>query len=111
MLTCQQCGMVLQDPAEFHPFAACLMFAGCKDGETVRSNLAFVVEHGGKDTLALVRDLNALVVKAQEALAAGMPPDADDHETITNLCGVLDGPEQREVQARANHALAMGKKP
>jgi hypothetical protein len=36
---CTECGMVCR-PAEFHPFAACLMFKGCHDGDKVRANLA-----------------------------------------------------------------------
>ena len=35
---CGQCGMVVH-PAEYHPYAACLMFQSCKDGEVVRANL------------------------------------------------------------------------
>lgn len=38
-VACTECGMVCQ-PAEFHPFAACLMFRGCHDGDKVRANLA-----------------------------------------------------------------------
>lgn len=36
---CGECGMICR-PSEFHPYAACLMFKGCHDGETVRANLA-----------------------------------------------------------------------
>lgn len=38
---CAQCGMVCA-PNEYHPYAACLMFAACKDGAVVRANLAEV---------------------------------------------------------------------
>lgn len=35
---CAECGMACP-PNEYHPYAACLMFKGCHDSETVRSNL------------------------------------------------------------------------
>ena len=42
---CAECGMACR-PGEYHPFAACLMFLACKDGDRVRANLDAVVEHG-----------------------------------------------------------------
>lgn len=42
-LTCAECGM-LCTAREFHPFAACLMFKACRDGDKVRSNLEFLRE-------------------------------------------------------------------
>lgn len=42
-MTCTECGM-LCEWKEFHPFAACLMFKGCRDSDKVRSNLNFVRE-------------------------------------------------------------------
>lgn len=44
--TCACCGMVTSGPLEFHPYAACLMFKGCRNGNVVRANLQFVVEYG-----------------------------------------------------------------
>lgn len=44
--TCACCGMVTSGPKEFHPYAACLMFKACNNGDTVRANLAFVIQHG-----------------------------------------------------------------
>lgn len=38
---CAECGMHCEK-GEYHPYAACLMFRGCKDAKTVRSNLAAV---------------------------------------------------------------------
>jgi len=35
---CAECGMPVR-LGEYHPFAACLMFKGCHNGETVRKNL------------------------------------------------------------------------
>ena len=38
---CQECGM-LCGPLEYHPYAACLMFKACHDGDRVRANLQAV---------------------------------------------------------------------
>lgn len=35
---CAECGMIVQ-LGEYHPFAACLMYKGCKDENTVRENI------------------------------------------------------------------------
>jgi hypothetical protein len=48
--SCACCGMLCK-PLEFHPYAACLMFKACKNGDTVRANLAFVVEYGKSQAL------------------------------------------------------------
>ena len=39
--TCQECGMLIE-ANEYHPYAACLMFKACQDGEVVRENLKAV---------------------------------------------------------------------
>jgi len=44
-MICQQCGMACNEPTEYHPYAACLMFWGCNDGDIVRANLAEVIEY------------------------------------------------------------------
>ena len=36
---CRECDMALRSPTEYHPYAACLMFKACHDGDTVRANL------------------------------------------------------------------------
>jgi len=46
MNTCQGCGMPVEHPAEYHPFAACLMFEVCQNSEIVRANLTAVIEYG-----------------------------------------------------------------
>ena len=46
MNDCAQCGMLIEDSKEYHPYAACLMFMQCRDSETVRANLQAVVEYG-----------------------------------------------------------------
>lgn len=38
---CNDCGMTVE-PNEFHPYAACLMFKSCHDGEVVRKNLTAI---------------------------------------------------------------------
>ena len=38
---CQECGMFC-GPLEYHPYAACLMFKACHDGDAVRGNLQAV---------------------------------------------------------------------
>jgi hypothetical protein len=53
---CAECGMVCS-PGEFHPYAACLMFRGCHDGDVVRTNLAALrgpgeMPEAGKDSPA-----------------------------------------------------------
>jgi hypothetical protein len=42
---CAMCGMAC-GPADYHPYAACLMFMACHDSETVRANLAAVLAAG-----------------------------------------------------------------
>lgn len=43
---CHGCGMVLFEPAEYHPYAACLMFKATRDGTETRANLHAVVAYG-----------------------------------------------------------------
>ena len=42
---CAECGMEVT-LAEYHPYAACLMFKACHNSETVRANLDAVIERG-----------------------------------------------------------------
>lgn len=35
---CLECGMLVRGD-DYHPYAACLMFRGCHDSETVQANL------------------------------------------------------------------------
>ena len=44
MPRCAECGMETKDKREFHPYAACLMFRGCHNGDTVRGALRPWVE-------------------------------------------------------------------
>lgn len=43
---CAECGMTMEKPGEYHPYAACLMFKACHSSTTVRANLSAVVEYG-----------------------------------------------------------------
>lgn len=45
---CSLCGMHVEENAGYHPYAACLMFQQCRNGNTVDSNLKAVVEYGMK---------------------------------------------------------------
>lgn len=47
---CTECGMPCA-PAEYHPYAACLMFKGCHNSETVRSNLSAPIAPEGREAL------------------------------------------------------------
>lgn len=42
---CKHCGMPVRD-GEYHPHAACLMFEGCHNSESVRANLQAVLDRG-----------------------------------------------------------------
>lgn len=46
--TCSACGMLVGLHRNYHPHAACLMFRGCHNGNTVDANLRAVVEYGMK---------------------------------------------------------------
>lgn len=48
---CACCGMVLEHPEEYHPFAACLMYKQCKDESTVRANLFAVIGFGQRSRI------------------------------------------------------------
>jgi len=64
------------------------------------------------ETAQLLREsgdeLNALIIRAQELLAAYIVPDSGitDREVIGELLGLLDGPEQRRAQKRWAAAIA-----
>ena len=47
-MTCALCKMPTGAPAEYHPYAACLMFKACHNSETVFANLTAAVEYGMK---------------------------------------------------------------
>ena len=45
---CSGCGMLVEETPNYHPYAACLMFKACRNGNTVEVNLKAVVEYGMK---------------------------------------------------------------
>jgi hypothetical protein len=45
---CARCGMNLLSATDYHPFAACVMFQGLKDGDRVEANIKAVIEYGMK---------------------------------------------------------------
>ena len=67
--------MLIEDAKEYHPYAACLMFKGCRDSEKVRANLAGVIAHGvqyhsGFDDMAdRIAQLEARVKTQEDVIA------------------------------------------
>jgi hypothetical protein len=60
--------MELKDATEYHPYAACLMFKACHDGETVRANLDGVRANGAQwEYEALMPKHDALAARLAEA--------------------------------------------
>jgi hypothetical protein len=55
----------------------------------------------------LLRDLNELVERSQRVLREYLQPDSplSPKVALSALLGVLDGPEQREVQSKVREAL------
>ncbi len=43
--------MWVDDTKTYHPYAACLMFKGCHDGNKVQANLEAVVAYGAQRQL------------------------------------------------------------
>ncbi len=54
--TCSSCGMPVT-PGEYHPYAACLMYLTCRDGNAVRANLDAVIAHNTRAELRAVPQL------------------------------------------------------
>jgi hypothetical protein len=71
---CRECGMACS-PAEYHPFAACLMFKGCHDGDMVRKNLSALFERSEFEIKSLRQSLAHADARATKA-----------EETIRRLC-------------------------
>ena len=46
--------------------------------------------------------MNGHFEKAQQAIVDYLPPDSgvSEHEALSRLIGILDGPEQRRIQAQ-----------
>jgi hypothetical protein len=56
---CQSCGMLVNDPAEFHTFAYCAAFKVMLNGDDVRDNMEYTVRNHPKFAalLAAARDV------------------------------------------------------
>ena len=54
MSHCRQCGMLCKI-GEYHPYAACMMFSHCRDGDTVRANLSAVQQQTRRAALEEAR--------------------------------------------------------
>lgn len=70
--TCTECGMVCA-PREYHPYAACLMFKACHDGDAVRANLQAVWDDAR--AMGVPNPPDGVVLPWWEVL--GVPPTAD----------------------------------
>jgi hypothetical protein len=84
MSDCMECGMCLENDGEYHPYAACLMFKGCRDGATVRANLNGVVAHGaqydsGFDNMA------DRIAQLEAAINAALAEDHGNAEVYAEL--------------------------
>jgi hypothetical protein len=58
-------------------------------------------------TETALAELNGLVENAQHVLAEYLPPNSgiSEHEAISRLLGLLDGPQQRRIQGNARELL------
>jgi hypothetical protein len=68
--------MPVDKAADYHPYAACLMFKACRDSEGVQANLDAVVAHGYQ-----------LAVESAAPPTAGLSP-ASIKNTTPNFLGV-----------------------
>jgi hypothetical protein len=75
MAPCADCGMPCS-PNEYHPYAACLMFKACHDGEQVRANLNATrldgYNKGWDDGIASMRQVEAIVADAAALKESGL---------------------------------------
>lgn len=75
VVACSECGMPC-DPAEYHPYAACLMFKGCHNSATVRANLAPLAAATARAEAA-ERERNVLRAFAQDVMEDWNEGDLD----------------------------------
>lgn len=68
--TCQTCGMHLEHPTEYHPYAACLMMLGArsigKGSDTVISNIRVVIDDARDGTIAHIDQRTRRLIREQE---------------------------------------------
>ncbi|RYF50424.1 MAG: hypothetical protein EOO27_31795 [Comamonadaceae bacterium] len=68
---CGECGMPCT-PAEYHPYAACLMFKACYDSAIVRANLNAVRAQAAPQGPALVPLTDEQIDRVAEAMPEGL---------------------------------------
>jgi hypothetical protein len=99
---CTQCGMACS-PSEYHPYAACLMFMACKNGDTVRASLEAVKEHAlaaappaaatkadaeAELRVDLRKQAHELAVSMRHSAGTWMVPGWDGHK-VANLLDAI----------------------
>lgn len=80
---CHSCGMITKEDREYHPYAACLLFKACGNGDTVRAELAAVKGHA-------LNDLKNLKQAAKEQGYA-LVPVGSIKGVVTTMIGESDG--------------------
>lgn len=65
---CKQCGMLVEPANAYHPYAACLMFKACRDGNVVQANLDAVVTHAKQPDEPVADDEAAYQAHAKSPL-------------------------------------------
>jgi hypothetical protein len=102
MITCQECGMVTKSAGEYHPYAACLLFRACGNGNEVRAHLAavqaerataeqsapVVATHGAFHTSVIVK---LLLDEAFHTLRPNRPEDCPEEPHMRVALGKSTG--------------------
>lgn len=104
---CAQCGMMCR-VGEYHPYAACLMFTACRDGNVVRANLEAIRrapepaievspitaqeawDRSTTDSTAALDDLPGMWDRA-DLIGGATDAIPSDDESVETLRMVLDG--------------------
>lgn len=78
MNTCQECGMVVKTANEYHPYAACLLFRACGNGDEVRAHLAAILQAATRD--APSADAVVQILKDEQQWLASSRDNCDEDE-------------------------------
>lgn len=100
--SCAECGMPVR-AGEYHPYAACLMFKACHNSETVRANLAFVMEHAAATERAAL-EVEARISEGRRMNEHTMSMYANRDDMIAAL--QADITAERTAREAAEAALA-----
>lgn len=83
---CVECGMLVDSADTYHPYAACLMFKSCHDGNVVQANLDGVRANGAQweaeAQAEIVRQLRSQLtarddlLRRYQSLQHNSPPNA-----------------------------------